>query len=130
MGSEDVKKLTFIKLSVMQFVLKAIVILCVASTGLACLLLPGGQTAHSMFKIPIDTLDSDSICNISKESFRADLLRMAEVVIYDKCLMNHRHCFEALDQTLQDLPPKLSQTFWRTDYGSQRRFSTNITGGT
>ncbi|KAF8815251.1 hypothetical protein BYT27DRAFT_7055345, partial [Phlegmacium glaucopus] len=38
-----------------------IIILCVASTGLACLLLPGGQTGHSMFKIPIDSLDSDSI---------------------------------------------------------------------
>lgn len=50
------------------------IILCVASTGLACLLLPGGQTAHSMFKIPIDTLDSDSICNIPKQSLRADLL--------------------------------------------------------
>jgi ATP-dependent DNA helicase PIF1 len=80
-----------------------IIILCVASTGLACLLLPGGQTAHSMFKIPIDTLDSHSICNIPKQSLRADLLRMAKAVIYDECLMTHWHCFEALDRTLQDL---------------------------
>ncbi|KAF8798910.1 hypothetical protein BYT27DRAFT_7104078, partial [Phlegmacium glaucopus] len=58
-----------------------IIILCVASTGLACLLLPGGQTAHSMFKIPIDTLDSDSICSIPKQSLRADLLRMAQGII-------------------------------------------------
>ena len=80
-----------------------IIVLCVASTGLACLLLPGGQTAHSMFKIPIDGLDSDSICSIPKESLRADLLRMAEAVIYDECLMTHRHFFEALNRTLQDL---------------------------
>jgi len=80
-----------------------VIILCVASTGLACLLLPAGQTAHSMFKIPIDGLDSNSICNIPKESLRADLLRMADAVIYDECLMTHRHCFEALDRTLQDL---------------------------
>ena len=82
---------------------QGIIILCVASTGLACLLLPGGQTAHSMFKIPIDTLSATSICNISKESLRADLLRMAEAVIYDECLMTHRHCFEALDRTFRDL---------------------------
>lgn len=82
---------------------EGIIILCVASTGLACLLLPGGQTAHSMFKIPIDTLSGTSICNISKESLRADLLRMADAVIYDECLMTHRHCFEALDRTFRDL---------------------------
>ena len=63
------------------------IILCVASTGLACLLLPGGQTAHSMFKIPIDILDDNSICNIPKESLHANLLRMAVAVIYDEVLM-------------------------------------------
>ena len=82
---------------------EGIIILCVASTGLACLLLPGGQTAHSMFKIPIDTLNETSICSISKESLRADLLRMADAVIFDECLMTKRECFEALDRTFQDL---------------------------
>ena len=82
---------------------ESIIILCVASTGLACLLLPGGQTAHSMFKIPIDTLDDNSVCNISKESLQADLLRMTQAVIFDECLMTHRHCFEALDRSFRDL---------------------------
>lgn len=82
---------------------EGMIILCVASTGLAGLLLPSGQTAHSMFKIPIDTLDSTSICNIAKESLRADLLRITKAVIYDECLMTHRHSFEALDRTFQDL---------------------------
>ena len=76
---------------------EGIIILCVASTGLACLLLPGGQTAHLMFKIPIDTLNSSSVCSIPKESLHADLLRMAAAVIFDECLMTHCHCFEALD---------------------------------
>jgi hypothetical protein len=80
-----------------------IIILCVASTGLAGLLLPGGQTAHSMFKIPIDSLDANSICNISKQSFRANLLKITSAVIFDECLMTHRHCFEALDRTFRDL---------------------------
>jgi PIF1-like helicase len=82
---------------------EGLIVLCVASTGLACLLLPGSQTAHSMFKIPIDTLDGSSVCSIPKESLRADLFRMADAVIFDECLMTHRHCFEALDRTFQDL---------------------------
>lgn len=32
------------------------VVLCVASTGIAALILPGGRTGHSMFKIPIEGL--------------------------------------------------------------------------
>ena len=56
-----------------------------------------------MFKISIDTLTGTSICSIPKESHRRDLLRMADAVIYDKCLMTHQHCFEALDCTFQDL---------------------------
>src|SRR6266567_7661988 len=65
---------------------EGMIIICVASTGIACLLLPGGQTAHSAFKIPIDGLDIDSICSIPKESLRADLLQSAEAIIFDECL--------------------------------------------
>ncbi|TFK62504.1 hypothetical protein BDN72DRAFT_777004, partial [Pluteus cervinus] len=43
------------------------IILCVASSGIAALLLPGGRTAHSVFKIPIDGLTDDSVCSIPKE---------------------------------------------------------------
>lgn len=81
---------------------EGIIILCVASTGLACLLLPGGQTAHSMFKIPIDGLNKTSVCNITKESFHADLLRKADTVIFDESLQVHCHCSEALDRSFQD----------------------------
>ena len=47
------------------------IIICIASTGLAALLLPGGRTAHSMFKIPIENLEEFSVCHIPKESQRA-----------------------------------------------------------
>ena len=80
-----------------------LIILCVASTGLACLLLPGGQIAYSTFKIPIDNLDEYSICCIPKESLHADLLCSADAIFYDKSLMIHWHCFEALNRTFQDL---------------------------
>ncbi|KAI0750344.1 PIF1-like helicase-domain-containing protein, partial [Irpex lacteus] len=57
------------------------IVLCVAASGIASLLLPGGRTAHSMFKIPIDGLTAESICGIPKESALADMIRMAAVVI-------------------------------------------------
>lgn len=42
------------------------VVLAVASSGIASLLLPRGRTAHSRFKIPID-VDDLSTCEIKKE---------------------------------------------------------------
>ena len=43
------------------------IVLAVASSGIAALLLPSGQTAHSKFKIPLD-LSDESMCNIKKNA--------------------------------------------------------------
>ena len=50
------------------------IVLCVASSGIASLLLPGGRTSHSRLRIPIN-LHESSQCNISKNSELGDLLR-------------------------------------------------------
>ncbi|KAL0400295.1 UNVERIFIED_CONTAM: Replication protein A DNA-binding subunit C [Sesamum radiatum] len=42
------------------------VVLAVASSGIASLLLPGGRTAHSKFKIPM-IVDEDTTCRISQD---------------------------------------------------------------
>ncbi|KAJ7728603.1 PIF1-like helicase-domain-containing protein, partial [Mycena maculata] len=57
------------------------IVLCVASSGIAALLLPGGCTAHSVFKIPIDGLNPESFCSIPKNSPRAALLRRTCLII-------------------------------------------------
>ncbi|KNZ78233.1 hypothetical protein J132_01528 [Termitomyces sp. J132] len=49
------------------------VALCVASSGIAALLLEGGRTAHSSFKIPIAALDT-SIANIKRGTRLSQLL--------------------------------------------------------
>ena len=82
------------------------IVLCVASSGIAALLLPGGRTAHSMFKIPIDGLSSSSICCIPKNSMRADLMRAAKCIVWDEIVPQHRYAIEALDRTLRDLRDK------------------------
>ena len=57
--------------------------LCVASSGIAALLLQGGRTAHSTFKIPIPCHES-SVCNIKNNSALADLIRSADLIIWDE----------------------------------------------
>jgi hypothetical protein len=79
------------------------IVLCTASSGIAALLLPGGRTAHSMFKIPIDNLSPQSVCCIPKNSARADLMRVVKCIIWDEIVPQHRYAIEALDRTLRDI---------------------------
>jgi len=69
------------------------IVLCVASSGIAALLLPGGRTAHSMFKIPVDNLTSESFCSIPKNTQRAELLRSARCIIWDEVVPQNRAAF-------------------------------------
>ena len=76
--------------------------IAVASVGIASLLLPGGRTAYSRFKIPIN-LTEDSLCQIPRQSDEDKLLQKASVIIWDEAPMMHKHAFEAFDRTLRDL---------------------------
>ncbi|XP_061350682.1 uncharacterized protein LOC133295838 [Gastrolobium bilobum] len=81
---------------------KAGIVLNVASSGIVSLLLPGGRTAHSRFRIPIQ-INEDSTCNIRPKSTIAELLSKTKLIIWDEAPMVHRFCFEALDRTLRDV---------------------------
>ena len=76
--------------------------LAVASSGVASLLLPGGCTAHSRFKIPLDVHET-SVCAIGRGTMLVPLIQRTSLVIWDEAPMSHRFCFEALDRTLRDL---------------------------
>ncbi|KAL3637308.1 hypothetical protein CASFOL_019607 [Castilleja foliolosa] len=78
------------------------IVLAVAASGIASLLLPSGRTAHSRFKIPIDLTDQ-STCHIKKGTHLADLLNETLLVIWDEAPMSDRRCFECLDRTLRDI---------------------------
>jgi len=77
------------------------IVLTVASSGIASLLLPGGRTTLSKFKIPIPTLEH-SVYNITKGSELLDLMKLANLIIWDEAPMAHKYCFETLDRTLKD----------------------------
>ncbi|GKC40094.1 uncharacterized protein Tco_1052478 [Tanacetum coccineum] len=78
------------------------VVLSVSSSGIASLLLPRGRTSHSRFRIPID-LDKDSCCAIDVTSDLAELIKVAELIIWDEAPLRHRHAFEAVDRTFWDI---------------------------
>jgi hypothetical protein len=81
---------------------QAKIVLCVASSGIAALLLKGGRTAHSRFKIPVPCHES-SFCAISKNSQLAALICQTDLVIWDEAPMQHRHIMEAVDRSFKDL---------------------------
>lgn len=64
--------------------------------------MPGGRTAHSRFKIPLDPNDSTE-CNISKQSVVAELLRKATFFISDEALMAKGWATENVNKCLQDI---------------------------
>ncbi|CAN0900847.1 ATP-dependent DNA helicase PIF1 [Linum grandiflorum] len=76
--------------------------LVVASSGIAATLLPGGVTAHSRFKIPID-VDHASTCAIKKGTALARLIEQTSLIVWDEAPMVHRLSFEAVDRTICDL---------------------------
>jgi hypothetical protein len=58
-------------------------VLTVASSRIASLLFLGGKTAHSRFKIPI-VLHDESTCNITQQMKVAELVRKANLIIWDE----------------------------------------------
>lgn len=78
------------------------IVLAVAASGIASLLLPSGTTAHSRFKIPIDLTDKKS-CDIKKQTFLSDLLQRTLLIVWDEAAMSDRRCFEFLDRSLRDV---------------------------
>ena len=78
------------------------IVICVTSSGIASLLLKGGRTVHSTFKVPIEIHESSS-CGIKKNSDLADLIRQADLVIWDEAPMQHHHIHDAVNRTLQDI---------------------------
>ncbi|XP_076926687.1 uncharacterized protein LOC143589961 [Bidens hawaiensis] len=81
---------------------KGEVVLNVASSGIASLLLEGGRTAHSRFLIPIN-LTKDSICPVKGNTDVYELLKKTSLIIWEEAPMIHKHAFEALDRTLNDV---------------------------
>jgi len=78
------------------------IVIMVAFSSITFLLLLGGRTAYSKFKI-IAPIFEDSTCNIHQGSQLAELLNQTSLIIWDEAPMTHKFCFEALDKSLRDI---------------------------
>ena len=81
---------------------KGQIVLNVASSGIASLLLSRGRTAHSRFHIPIN-LNEDSLCSMKPNTHTANLLKETKLIIWDEAPMVHKHAIEALDRSMKDV---------------------------
>lgn len=72
--------------------------------GIAATLLQGGRTAHAAFKLPLSVdFFGTAVCNISKQSGFAQVLKQAKLIVWDEVTMANKSNVEALNRSLQDL---------------------------
>lgn len=76
------------------------VVVTVAASALAAMLLFGGSTAHSYFHIPIPA-NEYTMCNLNIEERR--ILRIADVILYDECSMVHQDIADTVERSLKDI---------------------------
>ena len=76
-----------------------------ATSGIAATLLSNGRTLHSRCHLPIN-VDEASMCSMPRNSQSAKLFVRAKLLIIDEVSMGHRHWYEAVDRTLQDVRRK------------------------
>ncbi|XP_016192417.1 uncharacterized protein LOC107633289 [Arachis ipaensis] len=81
---------------------KGQIVLNVASSEIATLLLPNGRTAHSRFKVLL-SVNQDSICNIRQGMPLAHLISSLKLIIWDEAPMLNKFFYEALDKCPKDV---------------------------
>ncbi|XP_076883267.1 uncharacterized protein LOC143531983 [Bidens hawaiensis] len=97
---------------------KSKIVLSVASSGIASLLLEGGRTAHSRFLIPIN-LTEDSTYSITNNPDVCNLIKQTDLIIWDEAPMIHKHAFEALDRSLKDVLKGVNRDSTRKPFGGK-----------
>lgn len=81
-----------------------------ATSGVAASIMPGGRTAHSRFKIPLNIYDGAS-CSFTKQSGTAKLIQEASLIIWDEASMTKRQAIEALDSSMRYIMCQLDRPF-------------------
>jgi hypothetical protein len=110
---------TFLFSKLLQYVRQSNnIAIAVASSGAAATLLPGGRTAHSTFGIPLKVCSSSNV-NITPRSQIADVIRRADIIVWDECSMIDINAFEFVDRTLRDIMKQDNPLQERVPFGGK-----------
>jgi len=67
-----------------------------ASSGIAVILLDGGRTSYSHFKIPL-SIHEDSVAGLKHNSYMFPVLQQTRVTIWNNVPMQHKYDIDAVD---------------------------------
>lgn len=65
-------------------------------------MLRNGRTAHKTFKLPLN-LNEYATCDVTPNSDTGKLLSNCSIIVWDEAPMMHKHGFEALNRSMQDI---------------------------
>ncbi|XP_078438614.1 uncharacterized protein LOC144709084 [Wolffia australiana] len=88
------------------------------TSGIATLLLEGGQTLHSTFKIPIPVTHI-SMCEISLDSKISCQIQSTSIIIVDEAPMMHCHVYKTLDRSIRDVMKTIDASLESVPFGSK-----------
>ena len=77
-------------------------IVCVIFIKITTFFLPNGHTSHSAFRIFIEH-DENSIFIIKKNNNRSHYFIQTDLIIWNKIIMQHKHCFEIANKLFKNL---------------------------
>ena len=78
------------------------VVLCIASSRIAALLLNSERTFYSYFKIPI-SIHKNSVAGLKQNSYMFSVIQKTRVIIWDEVPMQYKYDIDTVDQCLRDL---------------------------
>ncbi|XP_065321043.1 uncharacterized protein LOC135928506 [Gordionus sp. m RMFG-2023] len=78
------------------------IVLPFATTGMAAILLKGGRTIHSGFKLPIPIVDN-SVSRMSLHSPDATVIKRSKLIIIDEATMMTKYALRCIDRLLKDI---------------------------
>jgi hypothetical protein len=100
--------------------------IAMASTGIASLLLDGGNTAHSWLKIPLQC-DNNSFCEINldpknKNKKNAELIKIiqeAKLFVWDEAPCMSRFVYETVDRSFKDIMKEINPKLEHIPFGGK-----------